>query len=281
MAVHTRDHATWAECELRTEWLEAAEEQFGLANAELVDPLVELASYCEEELRGSKVEAMFDRALVIARDTWGQVHPTVAYVLDHQGTYYASREYSERKNILGDQILEQMQALRERAYREAPLARARDRIEGRSVPLCPTFRSSRCGAQIEAALKPLVKAWGEMHPAFAPLRVRIALTMEGTSGESDADEAARYAYIESQYERALAIATASLGGDHPQTGRIAEQSAQFAWSLQKVERTAQLYEQALAAYTKHFGKGDGATEGVREKLQRLREIREAGGLQPR
>jgi hypothetical protein len=271
---YTRDFAKWDECKLRAEWIEATESEFGATNAEMVEPLTEAASYCEHEIAAWTVERMFERALEISRDVWGEEHPSTIYVLDHQGIYYASREYSERLNELGDRILAQMVALRARAYRDAPLVPAAELvydIADEPPEVCERFASGRCRSQLDTAFDSLAAAWGDTHPALAELRSYLATRLDGW-GETETDEEAVYAYVESQHRLAVDSATASLGADHPQTGRIAQEYARFLSSYEKHEEATELLEKAADAYTKHFGRTNAATIEVLDDLEYLRSL---------
>jgi hypothetical protein len=268
-----RDYRKWDECTLRGEWIAAAEAEFGAANARLVTPLVDAASYCEEEIQDSERERMFERALTIAQQTWGEQHPEFLYALEHQGIYYASRD-SESKNARGERLLAQMAAIRERVYRDAPLtllvASLYD-LSNEPPDSCRQFASGRCAEQIERSLDQLTQAWGENHPALAELRLYVATRLHfGSSADSEADGNAREAFVEGQCRLALASSSASSGAEHPQTARIARECADYALSVGNYEQARNLSKRAAAIYRKHFGASDGATVQAEVTLQRNR-----------
>lgn len=276
-AYRVRDYEKWDTCQLRKELLGALEKEFGATSTELVAPLVDMASFCEDEMRARDVQALFDRALTIADAAWGPAHPVTLHVLDHQSTYFASREYADAMNERGRRIRARHAELSKQAYADAPAALALMQLYQMSEDFgehCDRFASNACKARVVGHLATLSRIWGDDHPALAVLRTYVATRLGGftSSAATQADDAARYAFVDELCDAALNAAVSRMGPGHPQTGRVAKECAEHAARVGNHERAARLQTQALRIYAKRFGEKDDATRGVAEDLDRSRLI---------
>lgn len=276
-AYRVRDRQKWDTCKLRKELLGGLEREFGTASPELVMPLVDMASYCEDEIRASEVQAMFDRALNIAQSAWGPAHPDTLHVLEHQGTYYASREYSDAMNERGQRIKAKHAELLKQAYIDAPAALAQTQLyelSAESFAHCDRFATNNCKPRVGGYLATLSLAWGDDHPAMVMLRAHVATSLGGFSSSSatKADDAARYAFVDELCDAAFSAAMSRLGQDHPQTGRVAKECADHSGRMWNHERAARFLTHAVRIYSKSFGENDYATQEVVKDLDRSRMI---------
>lgn len=220
---------------------------------------------------------MYDRALKIATDTWGAAHPQVLQALNMQGTFFASREYSDRMNEKGVGILKSEQALRRKAYAEAPLVNISAellRMSDDHPEACTTFSSGQCKAELLELLTSLSKAWGEKHPALAAIRTYMAVRIGGfsSSAATDADDKARYAFVTEQCEIAVSTALASNEAGNPQTAQIAKQCSELVWSLRRMKDAERYLSHASNIYLKYFGEEETVSKQTVEHLAIARSI---------
>jgi hypothetical protein len=270
-AYRVRDYQKWDTCKLRKELLDGLEEEFGAASPKLVMPLVDMASYCEDEMRTSDVLAMFDRALTVVQAAWGPAHPDTLHVLEHQGTYHASRENSDAMVKKGRRILASHAALSKQAYADAPAVLAQAQILKDSDSLesnCGRFDAGDCKPRLERNLATLSRLWGDDHPAMSVLRAHVATRLGGFSysGVGPADRAEREAFVETLCDTAFNTAMSRMGQDHPQTGRVAKACADQASQISKHERAVRFLTHAERIYLKSFGENDSATQEVAKAL---------------
>jgi hypothetical protein len=265
------DLETWDDCAVRKERVTATEREFGANSALLIHPLAQYASLCELDLEASEIGALFERALAIARATWGAHHPDVIYVLEQQGAYYASSEGSASP-ARGDRILQE--AAREKAFvypRRGTLLAAHWLLDLTAVDNfeCSPFDSAGCVESLRKNLATLERNWGGAHPALAEVRAHVAATLgeRSASYESQAARAQRYAFVEEQFGLALDADRAQLGELHPQTARIANDFASYMGSVRCTYwKAAQLQELVLASYRKELGRHDPATREAEKSL---------------
>ncbi|MDO9004655.1 MAG: hypothetical protein Q7V20_14505 [Aquabacterium sp.] len=252
------DRPGWDHCVLRSQLIDALESTRGRSSPLLVTPLIEAAAYCEDELGNSNASKMYERALKIATDTWGEAHPQVLDVLNMQGTFLASREDSESMNEKGHRILKSELELRRRTYAEAPLVKLSTDVRRMSddpSDTCTGFSSGHCKAEILESLTSLSRVWGEQHPALAVLRTYMVVRIGGfsSSAATDQDDAARYAFVTEQCETAFVGTLASYVSGNPQTAQIAKACANLAWSLRKMKDVERYLSHAAKIYVKYFG----------------------------
>ncbi len=276
-ALRVRDYQKWDTCKLRKELLVGLEMELGAASPELIMPLVDMASYCEDEIRASEVQAMFDRALNIAQVAWGPAHPDTLHVLEHQSTYYASREYSDAMNERGRRIKARHTELSNQAYADAPAALALMQLYEVGAQFgahCDSFATNDCKPRVVGYLATLSRIWGDDHPAMTVLRTYVATRLGGfsSSAATKADDAARYAYVDELCDAAFNAAMSRMGQDHPQSGRVAKECADQAARMWKHERAARFLTHAVRIYSKSFGENDDATQEVVQDLDRSRMI---------
>ena len=271
------DRPGWNHCELRSELIQTLELTRGKNSPLLVTPLIGAAAHCEEELGDAKVSKMYERALKIATDAWGAAHPRVLDVLDMQGTFFASREYSESMNEKGARMLKAALDLGRKVYADAPsvnLSLDVRRMSDDPPESCTGFSSGRCKAEVLQLLTSLSRAWGDQHPALATLRAYMASRIGGfsSSAATAADDAARYSFVAEQCEMAFTASLAGYGSGNPQSADIAKACADLAWSLRNMKGVEHYLSHAAKIYVKHFGEDEQISKDAVEKLATARSI---------
>jgi hypothetical protein len=285
LAPAVEGYADWNECELRKRLIEVTEKRFGAHNPRLVRPLSDYASWCGAENRDpgldrATVEALFARALAIARATWGALHPDVFYVLRKQGEYYASREPSsaaaEAMNARGERMLAQLDAQEASYYSPRSAVLSVERIYdvmGVDNFDCSPFDSPRCAQPLREALTTLTEHWGADHPALAEWRAHLAYVLgvshRSNSGSKSAN-AALVRFVDEQFQLAMSSTNARYGRRHPQSARIAGTFAEYLATVGQHERATKLQMEVIEIYEQQFGRDDTATDNARESLGIIR-----------
>lgn len=275
---YNQDRRGWDHCKLRSELIKALENKLGENSPLLVMPLIGAATYCEDELGYSRVSKMHDRALKIATNTWGETHPQVLQVLNAQGTFYASREFSESLNEKGRRILKSELEMHRRIYADAPLVILSADIfnisNGADSNLCTDVFSRSCKTQILESLTSLSRAWGDKHPALAAIRTYMAVRLGDSvsSDASDADKEAHVSFVTKQCEAAFTTALANYGSDNPQTAYIAKECGGLAWSHGKMKDVEGYLSHAANIFVKHFGELEQVSKETVKDLSDARKI---------
>lgn len=267
----------WPHCELREALIRTLERQRGRSSPLLVSPLTGAAAYCEDELGDTQAAAMYQRALKIARQTWGDAHPRTLDALNMQGVFMASREYSERVAEQGRRVLDEEQALRRRAHADAPLVNTIGdlvRMSEEPPESCTHFATGQCRADLLALLQALAAGWGEDHPALLILRAHMATRLGGfsSSDASDEDNSARRAFVTGQCEMAFQTAVKMDRGTGPQSAPIAKACADLAWSHRNFQDVVRYLDHAVPLYDRWYGGAEWVSKETAELLETARKV---------
>jgi hypothetical protein len=274
-ALNVGDVGDWDRCALWRELIQVTEQELGAASPALIEPLTEHAIYCHEEMGSGKARAAYERALRIATDSLGELHPKRLYVWGHFGVFHASNEYSELTQRKGEDMLNELAALEKKAYTEvAPvLAVSRLRWLAQEVPqLCWTFETGKCRKLIDHYLTTLRKAWGKTHPALASLQTRVATRLGDGHSESEEGTRLRALYTYELCDDALQSAKQSLGENHPDAAGIAIECGKLrGYQGQYVDAQAAM-SYAAGVLTQHFGAADDMVKETAFEAERLAEV---------
>lgn len=274
---YSLDRLDWEHCKLRSELIETLETIQGKDSPLLVIPLIGAAAYCEDSLGDRRATVMYERALKVATDTWGASHPRVLDVLNMQGTFFASREYSERLNEKGRQIQRTELEMRRRVYAEAPSVywiADLFRMSDNPPDSCTEFASGQCKKKILELLNHLSLAWGDKHPALAAARTYMVVRIGGfgSTAATDADNTARYSFVSEQCDAAFTAALAIYGSGNPQTAHFANECASLAFSLRKMQDVERYLTHAANIYVKYFGEEEYVSKEALKQLSIARSI---------
>ena len=276
-AAYRLEQPRWPHCELREAWIRTVERQQGRSSPLLVTPLIGAAAHCEDELGDTQAAALYQRALKLAKQAWGEAHPRVLDVMNMQGVFMASREYSERLAAQGRRLLDEEQGLRRRAHADAPWVNASAdlvRMSEEPPEACTHFATGQCQAELQALLEALSNGWGPHHPALVILRTHMATRLGGfgSSAASDDDDAARQAFVTRQCDVAFQSALTMDGAGSPQTAQIAQSCAKLAWSHRNLGDVVRYLDHAVPVYARFFGTSEWVSKDTAELLATARSV---------
>jgi tetratricopeptide (TPR) repeat protein len=251
-------------CSLRRDLVSELEKKHGKVHADLVTPISDWASYCEEELRHGQKEDLHKRALDIAIRVHGMNHPVTSRSRRSLATFYASRERgdTERHAKLAGMLRRQAAEGTRITFGANSATYAREQLYDfldEDVYECG-FSRPDCGQRLLGWLAAVRADAGASHPSLALLIHAVAQKLGGYTSGSETDSKARHDFVDRLYREALQKLQGFYGSGHPTHALKAHQYAVWVQNHNRdLGEAATLLRGALAAYRTHYGDLDNAT----------------------
>ncbi len=182
---------------------------------------------------------LYEQALAIRRQVYGEKHPAVATSLNNlAGVLWALGEYEGAR-----ELHEQALAIRRQVYGEKhpAVANSLNNLAG-VLEALGEYEGAR--ELHEQALAIRRQVYGEQHPDVATSLNNLALVLQALGEYEGARE---------HFEQALDIDREVYGEKHPEVATDLNNLAGVLWALGEYEQARELYKQALVIYRQVYG----------------------------
>lgn len=254
------DVRTWDECSVLLPHALAAAvhaEELDSAQIQTQHILNQAGLYLKGRAELKEAKALFERALPIAENVYGQDHIEVATIINNLGAVLMDMGEMERAKEHYERALE----IDENALPSDNPAVARD-VNNLGLVLMAMGDMERAKELFERSLRISEQTYGPDHPKVAVCLNNLGLIHLEKKMDMQA--------AKGLFERAQKISEKAFGPDHPQVAIYVSNSGSVLHAMGDQEGAKERYYQALKIFEKRLGEDHPYTKNVRENLESLR-----------